>query len=504
MKNYAKTFNHLLVATVIASAASVLCFAMATRSEGGYILMLLGIMMLTAGCLVGWRLKAITQLMHLHKDLDEAEKDIFKLVEVAVKDPLTNLLNRRGFDLALETEIDRSKRSGKPFSIVLLDLDNFKYINDNHGHPAGDEVLKQMSSRLSVVLRKVDMFARIGGDEFMIILPLTDSKAALLVAHKLHNAMNSQPFQINGAELKVTASIGVSSCPKNGFDRATLHDAVDAVMYKAKHQGRNCVVSLEIEDQYTFHSLQESNSCNIRQAITAGDIELALQPIAQTKNGEFFAYEALARLRKSNGEFVKAEEFIEYAEAHGLVKEIDDCIFRKGIERLGILGPDMKMFFNFSPASFVDKTWMRSLPHLVKSAGVRCEQVVIEITEREALPNMEATDQIIKELRQYGIKFAIDDFGSGFSSFLYVRQFEVDYLKIDGGFVRNMVREANDRIIVQSIQFIAESFGIQTIAEFVEDEETATILKDMGIDFVQGYLYGKPLVEERDRLTEVA
>ena len=444
----------------------------------------------------------ISELQSLATDfnhlVNEVQIDHAQLEELAIKDPLTGLLNRRGFDSALDAELTRANRHNHAFSIASIDLDNFKFINDTYGHPAGDLVLAEVASRLQRCLRKLDTFARLGGDEFVIILPETNYESGLLVVQKLRDALVNEPFSLPATNIQVTASIGVAGFPRDGNNRETLHSAVDAVLYKAKRCGKNRVVSLDGTEEENDPSLFLGRAaCRLQRALNEGRIDVALQPIVSVKDGVVIAYEALARIIE-DGRVISACDFIESAEEAGLIKHFDTQVFRKGVERLKRLPPNIKMFFNFSAASFSDHSWMRALPSMLSDAGIECSRIIIEITEREALPHMESVKHIIDELRGTGMQFALDDFGSGFSGFLYIKLFNVDYLKIDGSFVRQMSKNGCDRIIVESIQHIATEFRLKTVAEFVEDEETAQLLSDIGVDTAQGYYFGRPKIHEDD------
>lgn len=257
---------------------------------------------------------------------------------------------------------------------------------------------------------------------------------------------------------------------------------------------RKYAVTLELEEPVKRHSAPNAQVYDIQDALLAGKVELALQPIMDTRKGTLFAYEALTRFRDKDG-FADSESVIAFAEASGLVRKIDECIFEKGIVRLSTLDPRTKMFFNFSAATLADHAWMRSLPARIAEAGALCEQVVIEITEREEIQDMEDARRLNNELCQHGIQFALDDFGSGYSSFLYIRALNIKFLKIDGSFIQSAVLNENDRMIVEHMHAIAQSFGLRTIAEHVEDRETAIFVDQLGIQFGQGFYFGKPTVE---------
>lgn len=227
-------------------------------------------------------------------------------------------------------------------------------------------------------------------------------------------------------------------------------------------------------------------------------IEAFLQPIIVVQTNDVMAFEVLVRIRDGE-KIIPAGEFIEIAEELGMAKELDRMIFRKGLAhyvKVTAIHPQAKFFFNLFPRSFGDLDWIRGIPDLVRSAGVPCEKIVLEITEREALPNLTQVRAVIEELRTSKISVALDDFGSGFSSFLYLKYLSIDYVKIDGSFVRQIAADERDRIMVEHINDIAHQFGLKTVAEFVEDEATAKMLAEIGVDYAQGYYYGRPALPE--------
>lgn len=416
-----------------------------------------------------------------------------RLEESSVRDSLTGLYNRRKFEVSLDTEISRAERHHHAFSLIMIDLDNFKYINDTFGHPVGDLVLKELSVLLSSDLRRGDLLARLGGDEFALVLPETPAAMGLQVANKLHQMLREREFELPVGKIRVTGSFSMVSYPDDGKSKEEIYAAMDVVLYKAKHHGKNQVMTAEPGQERTMMHIFRHGDL-LRQALREGRVEAFLQPIVDVNSKVVVAYEALARLRDGD-KVLEAHEFIEVAEELGMVQEVDRIVFHNAMSQLQEIvkeRPDIRMFFNLSARSFSDLGWMRSIPAMVQQQGVACENIVLEITEREALPHLTEVKEVIDQLRQYKIAFALDDFGSGFSSFLYLKFLAVDYVKIEGSFVRQIALDDRDRIMVQHIHQMAKEFGLKTVAEFVEDEETAKILADMGVDLAQGFYYGVP------------
>jgi diguanylate cyclase (GGDEF)-like protein len=431
---------------------------------------------------------------HLLKTIQEYNT---RLEELSIRDPLTGLYNRRKFEEFLQHEIVRATRHERAFSLMMIDLDNFKYINDTFGHPVGDMVLKELTAMLAVGLRKGDVLARLGGDEFAVILPETPAVAGLNVANKLHQALASREFELPVGKIRTTASFSLVSFPEDGKTQGEITAAMDVVLYKAKTRGKNQVMTADSEEDRSMMTIFRQGDL-LRNAIREGRIEAFLQPIVEVGTGAVMAYEVLVRIR--DGEtIIPAGEFIEVAEELGMAQELDREVFRKGLAHYAKIArrdPRAKMFFNLFPRSFNDLEWVRGIPELVRGAGVPCENIVLELTEREALPNLIQVRAVIEELRRARISVALDDFGSGFSSFLYLKYLAIDYVKIEGSFVRQIVADERDRIMVEHINGMAHQFGLKTVAEFVEDEATANMLVEIGVDYAQGYYFGRPALPE--------
>ena len=416
-----------------------------------------------------------------------------RLEELSIRDPLTGLYNRRKFHEFMHNEIIRASRHERGFSVIMVDLDDFKYINDTFGHPAGDMVLKEIAMLLEAELRSVDVLARLGGDEFAIILPETEVARGLQVANKLHQSLAGKIFELPVGKIRSTASFSMVSFPEDGRSEDQIYAAMDAVLYKAKAQGKNRVVTSGSGGDRSMMMIFKEGDF-LRNALREQRIEAFLQPIANVRSGDVMAYEVLGRIRDGE-KAVPAMEFVEVAEELGMAHELDREVFRKGLAHHAAISkahPGIQLFFNLFPSSFMDIDWIRGIPELVRAAGVPCESIVLEITEREALPNLTQVATVIEELRAASISVALDDFGSGFSSFMYLKYLAIDYVKIEGSFIRQIATDPRDRIMVEHINDMAHQFGLKTVAEFVEDEATAKILAEIGVDYAQGHYYGLP------------
>lgn len=408
------------------------------------------------------------------------------------RDPLTGMYNRRKFEEFLKIEVDRGLRHNRSFSLIMIDVDNFKHINDTYGHPVGDLALKELAAVLSLRLRRTDVVARLGGDEFAILLPDTNVEQGAVAAENLRRELGDTVIHLPVGNTRVHASFGLVSFPENGTDVEKLSIAMDVAMYKAKRLGKNRVATLDSSEEEMVMEVFNQGQ-QLQAALDEDRVVPFFQPICDTATGRPVAYEVLARLREGET-LVPAGQFIEAAEELGLARAIDEAVFRQAIAFVGgTAGADGKLFFNLSARTVGDVDWMRAIPDMVRAHGLRPDQIVLEITEREALPQFETLVDLMEDLRREGVAFALDDFGSGFSSFLYLKYLTVDYVKIEGSFVRHLASDPRDRIMVQHIHSMAKEFGLQTIAEFVEDEETNRMLRDMGVELGQGYHYGRPV-----------
>ncbi len=443
------------------------------------------------------RTSRISELQHMseyfNRLLSTLQSYQSQLEDLSIRDPLTSAFNRRKFDMFLEDEIERSMRHNHHFSLIMLDLDNFKHINDTYGHPVGDLALREVSLVIQKHKRKTDILARLGGDEFAIILPETPLEDGISLAEKIRNLLASTLIELPSGSTKIRASVGVVAFPVNGENAESMKISMDVAMYKAKKQGKNKVCVIDQGDQQIMMDVFTQGEF-LRKALDEDRLEAFFQPIMDTQTGDVFAYEVLARIRE-NDRVIPAVEFIHTAEELGYAEELDRRILEKGIRCMRNLNQQnkrIKMFFNFSSRTFSNTETIRRLPLLVREMGGNPKDMVLEITEREALPQIHELAPVIDELRTKGIEIALDDFGSGFSSFMYLKYLNVDYVKIEGSFIKNMSDDKRDLIMVKNINQMAHEFGLRTIAEFVEDPEVHRILKEMNINYSQGYLYGKP------------
>lgn len=418
----------------------------------------------------------------------------------AIHDPLTGLHNRRHFNAMLEYELNRSERNRQQFSLLLLDIDNFKDINDTYGHAVGDDALCALSELLRNYGRKGDIATRLGGDEFAVILAEAGRNGALRVANAISNGLREKVFIAGeGKQFHVTVSIGVATYPHNANNVHDLLAGADYAMYNAKKIGKNTVCCLE-EAGVAQHSRRSSpdRAEYLRGALREDRFLLHFQPIIDCSSGVIFAYEALARLREPNGNIIWAEGFIETLEKYGLAREFDRVVIDKAFSaknacRLACCPLSAtKMFINLSAQEIESRGILGYAEALCEGLGVSPESIVFEITERDAISDMEKMRVFITRLRDKGFGFALDDFGSGYNSFNYLRELRFDYAKIDGAFVRNILSSKIDYALVRNLFNLCRDMNIGIIAEYVENQEVLDALCAIGIDYAQGFHIGMP------------
>jgi diguanylate cyclase (GGDEF)-like protein/PAS domain S-box-containing protein len=429
-------------------------------------------------------LSDVTKSVELNHQLSKYQDELYQL---SVTDPLTGIYNRRHFDAQLEVILSDHLARNIPVCLMLIDLDGFKFINDTYGHPFGDEVLRTTAQLLKQQVRRNDYIARMAGDEFAMVLKNTDIENATRIAQKLHARINETRVPLPVGHMQLQSSIGVAEAPTHGTNAQDLVSAADVALYHSKRRGRNRIEVLSPDISKAVMSIF-NQGFQLRTALEEGHIHPAFQPICSLKSGEPVAYEVLARMR-IDGLVIQAKDFITVAEELGLTRDVDLHIIGQA---LILTPPEYALFLNVDLSSFNDKDFVQKLRGLLGPACASGRSITIEITERETIPLSESLHQDIKGLRALGCKLALDDFGSGYSTYNFLNQFRPDYLKIEGSFVLGMLKNESDRKIVTHIHDLATSFGMKTIAECVENAETEKALQDIGIINAQGLFYGAP------------
>ena len=429
-------------------------------------------------------LSDITKSVELNHLLSRYQDELYHL---SVTDPLTGLYNRRHFDGQLEVILADHLPKNMPVCLLLIDIDGFKFINDTYGHPFGDEVLRTTAQLLKQLVRRNDYIARLAGDEFAMVLKNTDIVNATRIAQKVHDSISNTRIPLPVGHMQLQSSMGVAEAPTHGSNAQDLVSAADVALYHSKRGGRNRIEILSPDISKAVMSIF-SQGFQLRNALEQGQLHAAYQPICNLKNGEPMAYEVLARMRV-NGLVIQAKDFITVAEELGLTRDVDLNIIGQALQQTPM---DFALFLNVDISSFNTKDFVQDLSKLLKPACDSGRSITIEITERETIPISDTLHQDIQTLRAFGCKLALDDFGSGYSTYNFLNQFRPDFLKIEGSFVRGMLRNESDRKIVTHIHDLATSFGMKTIAESVEDAATEHALMEIGISNAQGLFYGAP------------
>ncbi len=415
----------------------------------------------------------------------------------ATRDPLTDLFNRRVFWELFEYEVARAGRHGYQFGLMVIDLDNFKLINDSHGHAVGDRYLQVFADTVKQVLRPGDIMARYGGDEFIVLLPEVVQETAHSVAQRMLVAIEAMRLDVAGNAISGSASIGLAVYPLHAENAKDLFLFADNMMYKAKSAGKHQIGTPGEDDIAAAYRDMNETMVMVVNAVNEGRIEPFFQPILDLRSGRQVGVEVLSRLSLDD-QHIEASRFIEYAEKAGVIHRLDTLVMEKALNAASARGYTGQIFINLSPRALALADFMHTLKRIVAASGIAPGQIVFEITERDTLKNMLILERLVAELKLCGFKLAIDDFGSGFSSFQYLRRLPVDFVKIEGDFVMNMLKNDKDRVFVETIHKLASSLDIQVVAEHVESAEVFAALKDLGVEMGQGYYIGRPAQEIGD------
>ncbi len=434
------------------------------------------------------------------RDITEEHLATERIEHLALHDSLTDLPNRN----SLQRQIEAALQSEGVGALLFLDIDHFKYVNDNFGHRTGDQLIVGVGSVLRDLARTVngELF-RLGGDEFAIHLPSALRKEAIEVAEKALDAVRRYRFQ--AADDKVVSNLAVSAgialYPFHGADVLALLSNVDIAMYQAKDLGRNRHMLFDQASESLRSTHRRIHwAKKLRDALDEERLVLYQQPVVRLKDRKTVHHEILVRIQDENGGLILPGNFIELAESLGLIQEIDMRVVEKLLAFLrtnGQASKKLRYFVNLSRVSISDPHWIQRFTAMLRESGVDLSQIVFEITETAAMSEIDVTITFITRLKEMGCRFALDDFGAGFSSFYYLKRFDVDYLKIDGSFIRDLATDEGSRIFVRALNDVARGLDKQVIAEWVETPEALNLLLGMGTQFGQGYLFQQPLPLER-------
>lgn len=437
------------------------------------------------------------------RDITEQQHAAMQIEYLATHDALTGLPNR----VSLQRAVEKSLGLGEKGAVVFVDLDHFKYVNDNVGHRLGDQIILSVAGVLKAgVVRHGGHVYRLGGDEFAVHLPGAVRQQASNAAEDLLAQVRVHPMQV-GTEprvFKLTASAGVALYPFHAEDAAGLLAAADIALYQAKDSGRNRVIVYGQDGGEALKSTHKRVlwAKQLREVLDDDRLHLYVQPIVRLADEKPLHYEVLVRIEGDDGRMVAPGQFIEAAESLGMIQELDLRVAAKLVDYLKQQpAGDARYFLNVSRVSISDPQWTRRFYAMLQLSPEVRSRLVFEISEAAAMAELSVTKGFIKELKQLGCGFGLDDFGSGFSSFYTLRQFEVDYLKIDGNFVRDLTRDEGNRIFVKALSDVGKGLSKHVVAKWIETPQAVDLLREMGIEYGQGFLFShpRPLVTAESR-----
>lgn len=435
----------------------------------------------------------------LNKSIDELKNKSVELAYKETHDSLTGLLNRTEFEKKLEFFVKSVQGTGIEHDLIYMDLDQFKIINDDCGHVAGDKMLQIVGNLLISQLRKWDLVARLGGDEFGILLLYCSKSQALKIAKLLKDAVQNLRFEWNGKIYSFTVSIGISPISKDYGDFQTVLKNADTACYVAKDAGRNRIHVFHTHDEdFNKKHNELRRVTDINRALEENRFKLFYQAIAPIENlsNRSAHFEILIRMIDEEGKIIMPGDFLFAAERYNLIGKIDRWVVAEVFKMLSLHPEQLDKIeicsINLSGQTMTDDTFTAYVAGLLKQYQIPASIICFEVTETAAIANLAKAIDFINELKQYGCKFALDDFGSGLSSFAYLKNLPVDYLKIDGIFVKDLTKTHVDYAMVKSINDIGHVMGKKTIAEFVENDAILDKLKEIGVNYAQGYGVAKP------------
>ena len=430
------------------------------------------------------------------RDVTDRKRAELELVHLANRDHLTGLYNRRRFEAKLYDQFEHASRSGARGAVLWFDLDNFKDINDSLGHSAGDQVLAGLAHALEQRLRADSMLARIGGDEFAVLLPGVTQKEAAGCAERLIVDIRECSFRVEQREVRVSASVGVVVFPDHACTAEETLARADMAMYRAKDAGGDQYCVYRPEERW--HAQLQAHfdwSARIEEALRADRFIVYAQPVLDLGRGEIDRHELLIRMEDEDGSLILPGTFLPVAERTGQIAAIDRWMVRRAIDLISMrTGPNepCRLDVNLSGCAFDDAELLPLIESEIIRTGIDPSLFGVEITETAAVSDIGRAREFIEQLKRLGCRVALDDFGSGFSSFYYLRNLPVDCLKIDGSFVQNMCDNRQDQHVVRAIVELAAGFEIESTAEFVEDAATLELLRQYGVTYAQGFHIARP------------
>lgn len=431
----------------------------------------------------------------IYEDVTRERQTAEQLIYLAERDPLTGLYNRHRFQTELERVIAETERREEKCAVIFFDLDEFKEVNDNFGHRAGDTLLTRVAGEVGTLVRRNETFSRLGGDEFAILLPNVRANEAEMLAERVVRAVAQIPFRFEGRNLRLTASLGIAYFPEHAVDADELVAKADIAMYQAKQAGKNTWRVYRTESEAGRASIERLTwNDRISHALENGLLRLHFQGIYHLPDKQLSHCEALVRMvdERDPGRLIMPTHFIPVSEKTSRVVEIDRWVMVEAVRTLA-RAPDMPAIaINISARSLGEPTLPQFIADTLQEHQVLPSRLIVELTETAAVADLHDAQRLIEALHQIGCGVCLDDFGTGFSSFAYLKHLRADTLKIDGLFIRDLHLDADNQVFVRAMVNVARGLGKTVVAEYVDNEKTFNMLKEFGVNLVQGYFLDMP------------
>ncbi|ACO47887.1 EAL domain-containing protein [Deinococcus deserti] len=477
------------------------CVSLPVKDGGQSVLGAMTLFAKSPGVLPPEVLRVLDKARHLTAVAVEHHHLTEQLKYQALHDALTGLANRQLFEESLQRALDAAQHVGGELAVLFIDVDNFKSVNDSLGHEAGDQVLREIASRLKGCVQHGDTVARISGDEFTVILPFASESDALEVARQITEVL-SDPMHVVDRQIKVSASIGITLTPEGGSDPEMLHRTADLAMYHAKSRKMSFAVFRSEMNRRAYERFQLTSF--LRQAAEHNDFELHYQPLIRLFDGQLTGVEALVRWQHEELGAVSPERFIPLAEETGLIESIGAWVLKEAC-RQGVLWQaqghsQLRVAVNVSALQFERRNFVETVARCLEETGFPAEQLELELTERVIMRQVEESVWRMRQLRDLGVWISVDDFGTGYSSLSYLPRLPINILKIDRSFVTGLSETSPTFPVVQAILSLARSLHLEAIAEGIETNEELSVLKHLGCDLGQGHFFGRAKPASRTRL----
>jgi diguanylate cyclase (GGDEF)-like protein len=427
-----------------------------------------------------------------------------KLERLASFDDLTGHFNKLRLEDALQHRLAQCRKTGESGAFLVLGIDHLAKINNAYGYETGDKVLIAIGQRLDHLLRPSDVVGRIGADRFGVLLPKANRGQLQQLADRMLQAVREMAVPVQASRVRVTVSIGGLIFPGAGDAPKDIITRAESAMQQAKRDGRDCFALYRpSQQQDLLHRRSQSIAAEVEQAIAENRLCFAFQPIVRAVSHEVALYECLVRLKSSTGELIPAAAFVPVVEQMGLIRQMDRHVLELAVAELEA-GPEISLAMNISGLTATDQVWLKTLKSLMAGRPELARRLVLEITETAALQDIDETARFLGEIRGLGCRVALDDFGAGFTSFRHLQALTFDIVKIDGAFVRQLRDNPEQQLFVRNLVGLADAFGLETIAECVETGEDAAFLANEGVQFLQGYYFGRPSLDRPWRGAEAA